>query len=168
MMIVSEHLHLRTVLFDDAPFILKLLNDPDFLEHIGDKNVHNLEEARDYIANGPHAMQAAHGLSLLLVETLAEALPLGMCGLLKRDSLECPDLGFAFMPGYRGKGFAFEASQAVLNDAKTRLKLPKVAAITALENSPSISLLEKLGFKFSRIVQLDQNDPGTRLFYLTF
>ena len=167
-MIVSERLHLRTILFDDAPFILSLLNDSDFLVHIGDKNVHNLAQARDYIASGPHIMQATHGFSLLLVETLGEAVPLGMCGLLKRDSLECPDLGFAFMPEYRGQGFAYEASQAVLDDAKTRLKLPKVAAITARDNSPSMSLLEKLGFKFSKVIQLDQNDPGTRLFFVTF
>jgi RimJ/RimL family protein N-acetyltransferase len=167
-MIVSKRLHLRTISFDDAPFILSLLNDFDFLEHIGDKNVHNLAQARDYIASGPHTMQATHGLSLMLVQTRANCVPVGLCGLLKRDSLECPDLGFAFMPEYRGQGFAYEASQTVLDDAKTRLKLPKVAAITALDNSPSMSLLEKLGFKFSKVIQFDKNDPGTRLFFLTF
>ncbi|MFT4939891.1 MAG: ribosomal-protein-alanine N-acetyltransferase [Paraglaciecola sp.] len=167
-MIVSERLHLRTLSMGDAPFILRLVNDPDWLKYIGDKHVHNLNEAKEYIENGPHLMQAKHGVSLLLVETLAHGVPIGLCGLLKRDSLECPDLGFAFLTDHRGHGFAFEASQAVLNYAKTQLKLPKVAAITALDNISSISLLEKLGFNFSELIKLDRDDPGTRLFFLPF
>jgi RimJ/RimL family protein N-acetyltransferase len=167
-MIVSERLQLRTLLLDDAPFILQLLNDPDWLKYIGDKQVHDLDEARQYIENGPHAMWADHGVSLLLVETLDHGVSVGMCGLLKRDNLECPDLGFAFLPDHRGHGFALEAAQAVLDYAKTHLSLTKVAAMTALDNKASISLLEKLGFKFSEILKLDQDDPGTRIFFLSF
>jgi RimJ/RimL family protein N-acetyltransferase len=167
-MLVSERLQLRTLSLDDASFVLQLLNDPDGLKYIGDKQVHNLDDARRYIENGPHLMQAKHGVSLLLVEKLNLGVPVGMCGLLKRDNLECPDLGFSFMPDYRGQGFAIEASQAVLDYAKTQLDLPKVAAITSLDNIPSISLLEKLGFKFSEVIKLKQDDPGTRLFFLSF
>ena len=166
-MIVSERLQLRQLTLNDAPFILQLLNDPDWLKYIGDKQVHNLDEAKQYIENGPRLMHANHNVSLLLVETRLHGLAVGMCGLLKRDNLECPDLGFAFMPDYRGQGFALEASQSVLNYARAQLNLPKIAAMTALDNVPSICLLEKLGFKFSEVIKFDQNDPGTRLFYLS-
>src|SRR5690349_21767190 len=114
----TERLSLRPISVDDAEFILALLNEPSFLRYIGDKQVRNLEDARQYILNGPVASYERHGLGLLLVELRGS--PIGMCGLLKRDELPEPDIGFALMPDFWNKGLAFEAAAAVLQDARDR------------------------------------------------
>jgi RimJ/RimL family protein N-acetyltransferase len=147
----TERLNLRGFTFDDAPFILTLLNDPAFLRFIGDKKVRTLEDARQYMANGPMASYAQHGFGLNLVELKDSQTPIGMCGLLKREDLPDPDIGFAFLPDFRSKGFAFEAASAVLNDARERLKLNRFLAIVNPDNDASINLLEKLGMKFERV-----------------
>src|SRR5689334_22505860 len=114
----TERLLLRQFTVDDAQFILNLLNEPSFLRYIGDKKVRNLEDARQYILNGPIASYERNGFGLLLVELKETHTPLGMCGLLKREELPDADIGFAFLPAYWNKGFAFEASAAVLQDAR--------------------------------------------------
>lgn len=146
----TERLLLRELTFDDAPFILTLLNDPSFIRYINDKNVRNLEDARQYMLNGPMASYARHGFGLYLVELKNSAAPIGMCGLLKREELPDPDIGFAFLPEFWGKGFALEAARAVMNDARERLKLKRVLAIVMPDNIASIKLLEKLGMTFER------------------
>ena len=160
--LLTERLRLRPLVLADAPFILCLVNDPHWIKFIGDRGVSNLEDARQFIINGPQRMYAELGHGMLLVETLEHGSAIGLCGLLKREYLDCPDLGFAFMPEYRGKGYAEEASIGVLEDAKAVFS--KIAATTALDNRPSITLLGKLGFEFSKIIQLNKDDPGTRLF----
>lgn len=146
----TERLNLREFTYDDAPFILTLLNDPAFLRFIGDKNVRTLEAARHYLANGPMASYAQHGFGLNLVELKDSQTPIGMCGLLKREDLPDPDIGFAFLPDFRSKGLAFEAAAAVLNDARERLKLDRLLAIVNPDNDASIKLLERLGMRFER------------------
>ena len=147
----TERLTIRQLTGDDAPFILTLLNEPSFLRYIGDKKVRNVEDARQYIHNGPAASYARHGFGLCLVELKDTAAPIGMCGLLKREELPDPDIGFAFLPDFWNKGLAFEAATAVLNDARNRLNLTRILAIVNPDNAPSIKLLEKLGFKFERL-----------------
>jgi ribosomal-protein-alanine N-acetyltransferase len=160
--LLSERLCLRPLILADAAFILRLVNDPDWLQFIGDRGVHNLEDARQFIINGPQRMYAEQGHGMLLVETREHGSPIGLCGLLKRVYLDCPDLGFAFMPAYRGKGYAAEAAIAILNSASS--DFINIGAMTALDNQPSITLLEKLGFAFREIIKVDANDPGTRVF----
>ena len=143
----TERLLLRAFTTDDAPFILTLLNEPSFLRFIGDKKVRTLEDARQYLLNGPIASYNQHGFGLLLVELKESQTPIGMCGLLKREDLPDPDIGFAFLPAYWNKGFGFEAATAVLQDAQ----LDRVLAIVSPDNDPSIKLLEKLGFSFERV-----------------
>ena len=162
----TERLSLRLISVDDAEFILALLNEPSFLRYIGDKQVRNLEDARQYILNGPIASYERHGLGLLLAELKGSQTPIGMCGLLKRDELPQPDLGFALVPDFWNKGLAFEAATAVLQDARDRLRLERILAITSLDNDASIKLLERLGFNFERVIRLAPDREEVRLFVL--
>jgi RimJ/RimL family protein N-acetyltransferase len=161
----TERLLLRGITVDDAPFILTLLNEPSFLRYIGDKQVRTLEDARQYILNGPVASYERHGFGLLLVELRESHTPIGMCGLLKRDELPDPDIGFALLPDFWSKGFAFEAAAAVLQEARERLR--RILAITSLDNGASINLLERLGFRFERVTKLSEQGEQLRLFILT-
>lgn len=147
----TQRLLLQPFTTADAPFILTLLNKPSFIRFIGDKKVRTLEDARQYLLNGPIASYNVHGFGLLLVELKESQTPIGMCGLLKREELPDPDIGFAFLPDYWNKGFGFEAASAVMNDACKRLKLDRTLAIVNPDNDASIKLLEKLGFRFERV-----------------
>ena len=154
LVLETERLILRRFELDDAPFILTLLNEPSFHRYIGDKKVRNLEDARQYLLNGPIASYERNGFGLNLVELKDSHVPIGMCGLLKREELPEPDIGFAFLPNFWGKGFAFEAAAAVMQDAREKLKLRRVLAIVNPDNYASIKLLERLGMSFEQM--LDQ------------
>lgn len=160
----TERLLLRKLTVDDAEFILTLLNEPDFLRYIGDKKVRTLEDARKYIADGPVASYDRHGFGLLLVELKESHTPIGMCGLLKREELPDPDIGFALLSDFYRKGFASEAARAVLQDADARLNLQRILAITSLDNEASINLLQRLGFRFDKVVKLTPGGEQLRLF----
>jgi RimJ/RimL family protein N-acetyltransferase len=160
----TERLLLRPFIVDDAEFILTLLNEPSFLRYIGDKKVRNLDDARQYILTGPVASYERHGFGLCLVELRESHTPIGMCGLLKREELPDPDIGFALLPDFWNKGFALEASTAVLNDARERLKLQRILAITSVDNDASINLLQRLGFTFEGLRQLAPGREPVKLF----
>ena len=160
----TERLILRHFKTDDAPFILALLNEPSFLYYIGDKKVRTLEDARQYILNGPVVTYERHGFGLYQVELKDTHTPVGMSGLLKRAELPQPDIGFAFLPDFWNKGFAFEAAGAVLTDARERLKLNRILAIVNPDNEASIKLLEKLGLKYERNVKLASDRDEVKLF----
>lgn len=147
----TQRLIVRELNVDDAQFILTLLNEPSFLRYIGDKKVRNLDDARRYILDGPVASYERHGFGLCLVALKDSHTQIGMCGLLKREDLPDPDIGFAFLPAFWNKGYAFEVAAAVLKDARERLKLDRILAIVNPDNDASIKLLQKLGFKFQRI-----------------
>lgn len=164
MSLETDRLIVRPITFDDAPFILTLLNEPSFLRYIGDKQVRTVEDARQYILNGPVASYERHGFGLCLMELRESNTPVGMCGILKREELPDPDIGFALMPDFWNKGLAFEAAAAVLKDARERLKLNRILAITSLDNDASINLLERLGFSFEEIIQLAPDREQVRLF----
>ena len=149
--IETGRLALRRLTLEDAPFILELVNQPSWLRFIGDKGVRTLEDARDYLRKGPLDMYARLGFGLLRV-ALRDGPPIGLCGLIKRDTLPDPDLGFAFLPGYWRQGYAVEAARAVLERGATALGLRRVVAITSLDNAASIRLLEKVGFQFERLI----------------
>ena len=157
----TERLLLRRLTVDDAEFILTLLNEPSFLRYIGDKKVRNLDDARQYILNGPVASYDRNGFGLNLVELKESHTPIGICGLLKRDELPDPDIGFALLPDFCNKGFAHEAASAVLQDARDKERL---LAITSLDNDASINLLERLGFKFEKVIRLSADGEQVKLF----
>ena len=163
-LIETESLTLRKLSVEDAPFILRLVNEPSFLQFIGDKGVRNLEDARQYILNGPVASYAQNGFGLFLVQLKTDQAPLGMCGLLKRETLEDVDIGFAFLPEFWNQGYASEAAAGVLSYAKDVLKLPRIVAITNKDNDASGKLLEKLGFRFDRLVKLADDKAELKLF----
>lgn len=160
----TERLILRRFNVDDAEFTLKLVNEPSFLRYIGDKQVRNVEGARQYILNGPVASYERNQFGLNLVELREAHTPIGMCGLLKREELSSPDIGFAFLPEFWNKGFAFEAATAVLQDARERLRLERILAITSLDNDASIKLLQRLGFTFDSVIKLPATGEQVKLF----
>ncbi|QHJ11902.1 hypothetical protein FX988_02138 [Paraglaciecola mesophila] len=160
----TPRLHFRLLRDSDAEFILALLNEPGWLKYIGDKNVHTRKEALAYIHTGPLAMFKQQGFCLSLVECARDGVPLGLCGLLKRDSLEWPDIGFAFAERYHGRGIAFEAASATLKHAKEALGLTNVSAITAVNNTASMGMLFKLGFTLQGRIELPGVDEPSNLF----
>lgn len=154
----TDRLLLRELNLGDVPFILTLLNSPGWLKYIGDRGVKNEEQAKDYLLNGPLKSYKENGFGLYLVEERISKLPIGLCGLLKRETLENPDLGFAFLLDYMGKGFALEAANAVLEYTKSELKMPTILAIVLPNNQPSIKLLEKLGFQYQKTLQVKEGE----------
>ena len=160
----TKRLILRRLCADDAEFILELLNQPSFLRYIGDKGVRNTEDAIRYIQTGPVASYDRFGFGLYLVELKESDVSIGMCGLLKRETLPDVDIGFAFLPGYWSQGYAFEAAAAVMNYGREALGLRRIVAITSLDNASSIKLLEKIGLRFERLIKLGEDQPEVRLF----
>lgn len=154
VLLKTERLLLRHLGPDDAPFILRLLNEPSWLENIGDKGVRTATEAQRYIETGPVEMYGRLGFGLYQVRLISSDEPIGMCGLLKRETLEDVDLGFAFFPEFWGNGYAREAAAGVLSYARSRLGLARIVAITAPDNDASRRVLETLGFELERSVNL--------------
>jgi [ribosomal protein S5]-alanine N-acetyltransferase len=159
----TPRLSLRRLTEEDAEFILELLNDPDFVRFIGDKGLRDLDDARGYILTGPVASYAQHGFGLWLVELKSVNTPVGICGLLKRESLPDVDLGFAFLPRYRAQGYARESAAAVLEYGRAVLGLERIVAIVDPGNAGSLRLLEKIGMSFDRTVRLSEDGPDIRL-----
>lgn len=160
----TERLTLRQLSPDDAPLILELLNEPSFIRYIGDKGVRNLDDAVNYILNGPVASYQLHGFGLYLVELKADRTPIGICGVLKRDTLPDPDIGFAFLPAYWKLGYAFESAAAVMTHAREVLGMDRILAITSPDNEASERLLGKIGLRFDRLTRLSEGSPEVKLF----
>lgn len=159
----TDRLILRQVTPSDAPFIMELVNEPDWLLYIGDKNVRTHEEADSYIAK-LREMYAVPGYGFYAVESKEHACAIGICGLIRRESLEDADLGFAYLSRYGGNGYAFEAATAALARGKSELGLQRVVAITDPQNEKSIALLARLGFRFEKMVRLSPNAPHVNLY----
>jgi len=160
----TERLHLRQLSSEDAEFILELLNEPSFMRNIGDRGVRTIEGANSYILNGPVASYAKNGFGLYLVKLKETAESIGMCGLIKRDTLEDVDIGYAYLPRFWSKGYAVEAGQAVKEYAKSVIGLHRMVAIVDPENAGSIRVLEKIGLQFERMVRLSEDDIELKLF----
>ena len=163
-MLETNRLTIRELSVDDAAFILRLLNEPSFLRFIGDKQVRTLADARQYILNGPCDSYKKNGFGLYLVQLKSSKTPLGICGLLRRETLPDVDIGFAFVPEFWNQGYAFESAAATISYAKDVLKLPRIVAITNKDNDASAKLLAKLGLHFERLIKLTNNDEEIRLF----
>jgi len=160
----TERLALRKMSVDDAEFILGLLNEPSFLRYIGDKKVRTVEDARQYIRNGPVESYEKHGFGLYLVELKSSGASIGICGLLKRDTLVDVDVGFALLPRYWSRGYALESASAVMDHGREVFGLKRIVAITSPDNVSSIRLLVKLGFEHERTIVLVEGEPEVELF----
>jgi len=153
--LTTERLAIRKFELSDAGFILRLVNDEAFLHFIGDKGVRTVEDARDYLSGGPIASYHANGFGLFHVAEKSSSEPVGMCGLLRRDGQQHPDIGFAFLPDYCARGFAFESATAVLQFGHSELEIDTILAFVNPDNERSIRLLERLGLAYAGLVTLD-------------
>jgi len=164
----TERLLLCQFSIEDADFILELLNDPSFIRNIGDRGVRTVDGANSYILNGPLASYAKNGFGLYLVKLKVTNESIGMCGLIKRNTLEDVDIGYAFLPKFWSKGYAVESALAVKEYAKNVIRLKRIVAITDPVNVGSIHVLEKIGFQFERMVRLSEDDIDLKLFAVDF
>lgn len=164
----TERLVLRRITVEDAEFMLELLNEPSFLRFIGDRGVRTVDDARAYISKGPVDSYERNGFGLYLTELRSYGTPIGICGLLKRESLEDVDIGFAFLPEFWANGYASESASAVMAYARDALGLDRVVAVTSPDNGASIRVLEKLGMEFERKAQLVEDGPQLELYARNF
>ena len=159
----TERLIFREFTFEDAAFILELVNEPSFIKNIGDRGVHSLEDAEHYIKTGPTASYAKNGFGLYLVQLKESDASIGMCGLIKRPTLDDVDIGYAFLPKFWSKGYAVEAALAVREQARS-LGLKRLVAITNPDNKGSIRVLERIGMTYEKMVRLSADDIELKLF----
>ena len=160
----TDRLILRHQTVEDAAFMLELWNDPSWIRNIGDRGVRTMEDARTSILNGAVEMYAKWGYGFYLVELKDGGLPLGICGFAKRDFLEDPDIGYALLPRYWGKGYAYEAASAVMEYGKSVLGFARIVAFTSADNEASGKLLEKLGLQFEQLMPYPGGDEMVRLY----
>ena len=163
----TERLVIRYLTQDDAEFILELLNEPDFIRYIADRGVRTLDDAQNYIKNGPAASYAKNGFGLFAVELKETEIPIGMCGLIRRDVLPDVDIGYALLERYWNNGYAYEAAAAVLDYGYKVIGLKRIVAITSLDNNASAKVLEKIGLQFDRIINLPGLGGESKLFVPT-
>ncbi len=164
--IETERLILSEFSVNDAPFILEMLNDPGWLQFIGDRGIRTLEDAKDYIIEKLQKSFEEQSFGMLLVKLKDSEIPIGTCGLLKRDYLDDMDIGFAFLPAYRGKGYAFEAASATIEWGKKMLGVKRVLAFTDMNNRASIQLIKKLGMQYERNFKIPNDDDDLELYGL--
>lgn len=160
----SSRLTIRHLTQDDAPFILSLLNQPSFLYFIGDKGVRDEVDAIRYLENGPLASYRQHGFGLFWAGLKDTETPIGMCGILKRENLEFPDLGFAYLESFQGKGYGTEAALAVYRYGLEELGLERIVGITAPDNYASQAVLKKCGLQCERELVLEGETRSSLLF----
>lgn len=166
MTLETDRLYLRHLTLLDAAFMLDLLNSPGWLRYIGDREVRTVPEARVYLQKGALLSYQQHGYGVNLVVRKDDGAHLGICGIINRQEIETPDLGYAFLPAYEGQGYAVEAARCVLENTH----LPHVLAIVSPDNARSIHLLEKLDFIHEKTIefhgetnlQLHWTNPGFR------
>jgi RimJ/RimL family protein N-acetyltransferase len=161
--LTTERLEIKELTLQDTSFIIELLNTPGWLQYIGDRMVRDEQSAQNYLLNGPLKSYQLNGFGLNKVELKATGLPIGMCGLLKRDTLETVDIGFAFLPAYSGKGYAYEAAKAVLEYAYRVLNFERVLAIVTPTNEASLKLLGKLSFNDRGTIKMPPTNEELRL-----
>jgi len=160
----TARLTLRRLDLYDAPFVLRLLNEPSFIQNIGDRGVRSIEDAHRYLREGPLAMYERFGFGLWHTARKSDGNAVGMCGLLRRDSLPDVDIGYAYLPEYWGQGFAFEAADATLRHAAKKFGLRRLIGVVSPGNSGSIRVLEKLGMRFEGMHAMHPGEPEVRLY----
>ena len=168
LVIETKRLEISRLELTDAGFIHQLVNDPDFIHYIGDRQVRTIDDARGYIEKGPLKSYSLNGFGLYSIKVKDSDMLIGICGLIKRTELEDIDIGYAFLSQYRGKGYAYEATEAVLEYGKNELRLKRIIAITTTDNLPSIRLLEKAGFGFEKMILMSGETAEIKLFAVNF
>jgi ribosomal-protein-alanine N-acetyltransferase len=164
MILETERLIISEISIEDAPFFYDLVNDPEWIQFIGDRNVKTIADAENYLSTKIIPSYKKNGFGFYLVSIKSKNLPIGISGLIDRDGLEYIDVGYALLPEFRSKGYAFEATKAVLTFAKNDLQIDPIIAITNVDNKKSCKLLERLGLRFDKIIQLEDDAVKCRLY----
>jgi [ribosomal protein S5]-alanine N-acetyltransferase len=162
--LTTARLTLRPFTPEDAAFIVELLNDPGWLRNIGDRKVRTQDDAREYLRSGAIAHAAQHGFALGAVQRSNDGTLIGMCGLIRREGLGDVDLGYAFLPAYRGQGYAREAAAAWLSCGFERFGLKRIVAITSVDNAASGKVLEAIGMRFERRLRVKGHEHESLLY----
>ncbi|HMG66102.1 MAG TPA: GNAT family N-acetyltransferase [Chitinophagaceae bacterium] len=165
--IKTKRLILKPFTTGDTEFILELLNTEGWIKNIGDRNVKTTEEAKNYLKNGPLKSYELNGFGLYLVQLNEGGTSIGMCGFVKRDYLDHPDIGFAFLPEYIGKGYAFEIATRIIEYGLMELEFEKIFAITLPQNSSSVKLIERIGFTYDKNFITNDTNEELSLYYIT-
>lgn len=160
----TERLYLRRVTLDGADLLLAVWNDPAFIRNVGDRGVRTIEEAQEAMKGGALKLYADHGYGPYAMVLKSDGSRIGICGLFKRDNLDYPDIGFGVLPEFCGKGYAGEASFAVMAHARDDLGIEELTAIVSPDNAPSIGLIEKLGLAFVRMITMPGEDKEICLY----
>ena len=163
----TTRLRLRQITLDDADLMLAIWNDPAFVRNVGDRGVRTLDEARAELRSGALKLFADHGHGPYAMVLKSDGTRIGICGLFRRDNLEHPDIGFAALPDYCGKGYTGEAAQAVVDYARDDLGIDVLTAIVSRDNTPSVGLIEKLGLAFSGMITMPGDDEEICLYSMT-
>ena len=164
----TERLNMRQLTLDDAELMLAIWNDPAFIRNVTDRGIRTLDEAREAMSTGALKLYEDHGFGPFHVSLRGDATPIGICGIFARDSLDDPDIGFALLPDFCSRGYAWESAKAVLDYARDELELPRLTAIVAPENAPSVGLIEKLGLRFETALCLPGEDAEVSLYGINF
>ena len=164
MRLETRRLALRWLTTGDAGLLLAIWNDPAFVRYVGDRGIRTISEAQEAMEAGVLMLYAKYGYGPFRVALKESDRPIGICGLFRRDGLDCPDLGYSILPEYCGKGFASEAASAVLDYARSTLALDRVIAIISPDNAASIGLIGKLGFEFERMHTMPGDDSAVRVY----
>jgi len=163
----TERLILKPTSKKDAQFILELLNTPKWIKYIGDRDVHSIEDAKNYVQNKMLPQLKKLGYGNYTVIKKSDKIKIGTCGLYDREGIDGVDIGFAFLPKYENNGFAFEAANKLINTAFEEFNISKINAITTKNNFQSQKLLLKLGLKFDKIVKLPNDNEKLLLYTLS-
>ena len=160
LVLQTPRLKLVQASFDDAEFIYQLLNEKTFIDNIVDKGVRTLDDARNYIQKSMIDSYSQNGFGLYVARLIEDDTPIGTCGLLKRDELEWPEVGYAFLPQYTGRGYASEGAKAALDYGRNDLGIKKIVAITTDENTGSIKVLNKIGLFKQKVITIYDDECG--------
>ena len=164
IVIETDRLLLREMSTADADFMLAILNDPDFIRYIGDRGVRTQGQARDYLTDRVLKSYTEHGFGMYAVERKTDQVVIGICGLVRREHLDAPDIGFAFLPEFRNAGYGLESAAAVLEFTVGKLRIDRVLAIATPDNLASNALLERLGMRLEQVTRLAEDDANLNLY----
>ncbi len=160
----TRRLSLRRLTLDDAELMLAVWNDPAFIRYVGDRGIHTIDAARVALEEGALKLYSEYGYGPFRVALTTDDVPVGVCGLFRREGLDEPDLGFSVLPEHWRKGIAYEAASAVVGYAKTDLHLERLTAVVSTENAASVALIEKLGLRFERMHRLPGDDHDVAIY----
>lgn len=163
-MLETPRLVLRHLTLDDAGLMLAIWNDPAFIRHVGDRGIRTVEDAEEAMKNGVFKLYEDHGYGPFRVALRDGDQAVGICGLFRREGLDDPDLGYATLPHFCGKGYAYEAASAVLGYVRSELHIERLIAIISPGNEASIGLIGKLGFEFERMHTMPGDDHVVRIY----